>query len=251
MNITTALTKYGLTEREATLYRVLLEHTELSVFEIAKQTSIPRTTTYSTLESMKKQGLVNTTTKNNVVYYSPESPTRLLEILKEKTNIISESIPHMLALSRTDTINPNAKVYLGIKGIKIVLDDVLETLKKEKIPILYATSQIEFVEILPNFFPDFVKRREAIGTFAKLIVPESAREHLPDIYRESKFRETRFMPKNFPFSTSVQIYGHKTVCISFIEGEYHSVIIDSKTISDSFKQFFLFAWENIAQEKIL
>ncbi len=243
MIIEQALAKYGLTGKEITVYLCLLKNTELSAFEVARKTGIPRTSVYTTLEELRQKGLVSSSAKNNVAYYHSEHPKRFLVGLKEKEESIQAVLPEMINLLSTAGQNPSVKLYLGESGVKTVLEDVLETIEQQKILQMQAVSQLDILEAFPRFFPDWQNRRRANKqTFTQLIVPSGARESLPELFQSRDNRETRFLPAQFPFQSSLEIYGTKTATISLQDGEYHSIIIDSPTVTTMFKQFFLFTW---------
>lgn len=180
-----------------------------------------------------------------------ENPKHLVNLLKEKEDAILEVMPDIRNLMDSAGKNPTAKIYLGEAGVKFVFEDVLETLEKEDVPIMHAVSQIDVLEAFPRFFPEWLKRRRDIKkTFTQLIVPGSAKEKMPEMFRSQGGRETRFLPPQFSFESSIEIYGSKTATISLQEGEYHSIIIDSPTVTNTFRQFFLFAWGMIEGNKI-
>jgi sugar-specific transcriptional regulator TrmB len=245
MELKQALTQYGFTKNEVDIYLHLLQSIEATAFEVAKATAIPRSTVYITIESLKKQGFVSQFKKNNVAYFTVESPNRLVNALKQKEEIIQSVMPEIRALTPTNLDVPVAKLYTGINGIKFGLEDTLETLKNKKIKQLLATSQPDILEALPKFFPNFLKQREELGVFTKLILPASARDYL----QSNELREIRFLDKKFPFSSPVTIYGDKIAFFSFEGNEPYCIIIQSKAISDMFTQFFLFTWEMLDKEK--
>ena len=131
--------------------------------------------------------------------------------------------------------------------MKFVLEDVLETCAQEKIKRLYATSQPELFEYLPKFFASWLERREKAGIYTQLIIGADARAATTPLHSNA-MRETRFLPSKFPIECSVDIYGSKLAFFSFKNGELYSVIVESPTISQLFKQFFLFTWEMLAAE---
>ncbi len=247
MEIEQALQTYGLSQNEATIYLCLLRKVDASAFVIAKETGIPRTTVYASLESLKQSGLVSQSKKNNVTYFEVENPKRLLGILKEKEAVIADIFPQMNALLDRERVSPVAKLYTGAEGMKLVLEDVLETCKQEKIKRLYATSQPELFDVLPKFFASWVQRREEAGIYSQLILGESDRGTTLPLH-SNEFRETRFMPARFPVECSVDIYGNRLAFFSFKKGELYSVIVESPTIANLFRQFFLFTWEILGAE---
>ena len=251
MNIEKALEFYGLTEKEITLYLCLLKQLELSVFEISKQTGIARTTVYATLEEMKKKGIVNSSKKNNVVHYSPENPKQLVSLLKEKEWKINDVLPEMMSLINLGKNNANTELYTGEGGVRRVFDDVIITLQKQHIPIFYSVSQIDIMDAFPRFLPEWIHRRHSIKrTFTYMLVPGGLKEKMPKILNSNASRETRFFPVEFPFDCTVMIYGRKTAVISLRDGEYYSIMIDSESVTNTFKQFFLFAWQMIGKSAL-
>jgi sugar-specific transcriptional regulator TrmB len=239
--ILASLEEYGLSRNEASIYIFLLKKLEATAFEVAKETTIPRTTVYATLESLKKQGFISQFKRNNVAYFTPESPSRLVRLLKDKEEIINSVMPQIQAIASRQTNSPVTKLYVGIDGIKHGLEDILETLKKHKIKQIYATSQADLLKFLPKYFPDWLKRREELGVFTKLILPSTASNYL----KTNELREVRYLPEKFPFTTSVTMYGNKMAFFSLEGDDPYCVIVESASITGLFSQFFLFSWETL------
>lgn len=238
-DIVRALELYGLPKNEAMVYLYLLKKLEATAFETAKETGIPRTTVYTTLESLKKQGIISQFRKNNVAYFTPESPSQLMRLLKEREEILIDIMPNIRAITSRGMDAPVTKLYVGLDGVKTMLEDILQTVKDQKIKQIYATSQPELLTYLPNYFPNWLKRREDMGVFTKLILPQSVQNFL----QSNDLREVRYLPEKFPFDCSVTIYGNKLAFFAFQESEPYCVSIESVAISGMFTQFFLFTWE--------
>lgn len=236
-----ALERYGFSQNEARVYVFLLKTTEATAFETAKETGIPRTTVYTILESLKKHGIISPFRKNNVAYFTPESPNQLMRLLKEKEEIMNGVMPQMQAIASRRMDAPIAKLYVGLEGIKTGLAEILETLKDQKIKQICATSQPDMLAYLPKYFPNWLKQRENLGVFTKLILPHFAQKYL----QSNDLREVRYLPEKFPFNSSVTICGNKIVFFSIGNDEPYCVSIESKSISEMFKQFFLFTWEGL------
>ncbi|MBI4121786.1 MAG: hypothetical protein HY461_00485 [Parcubacteria group bacterium] len=243
MEIKQALELYGFTKNETLIYINLLKQLEAPAFNIAKSTGIPRSTVYITLESLKKQGFVSQFRKNNVSYFALESPNRLISLLKQKEAVMNEIMPQIQAFTSRNIDTPVAKLYTGTDGIKSGLEDILETLKKQKTKQIYATSQPDLLKFLPKYFPNWLKQREDLGVFTKLILPENVTNYLDS----NELREVRNLPEKFPFTCSVTIYGNKLAFFSFEGNAPYCVIVESKSISEMFAQFFLFVWEMLGQ----
>lgn len=241
-NLINSLISYGLTENESKIYISLLRRLETSVFELAKDTGIPRATVYITLEKMKAEKLVSSLRKNNVQYFTPENPNRLKLLLEEKQHMLEDILPELNAIIDTDKEKPTVKMYTGDEGVKIALDDILESMKRTNNHTLLAASRSEILERFPRYFPEWMKRRESLSIRTKLIVPETERQK--GVFKTNDLRETRYFPDNFGFKATIEIYGNKMAVFNLKEGEIYSIVIESEPIVQTFTQFFSFAWEN-------
>jgi len=243
MNTLASLVKIGFTINEAKTYLFLLIIAEGTAFQIAKGAQIPRTTTYAALESLKKQGIVTSYLKNNVQYFGAENPKQIATNLEQRQAILAEVLPSLQALSVETSINPSVKMLTGVRGMRAALDDILDTLKKMGEKTLYAASYPDVMDALPKYYHKWVSHREALGVVTKMIVPESAKSR--NIFYEGHNRQVRFMPQPYLFQCSMDIYGNKIVFFSLREGMIYSIILESSTISDAFRRFFLFAFDRL------
>ena len=66
--ITDILIKNGFTEKEAKLYMAVLEGGELTLAQAAKKAGLKRSTVYSLVEGMKKQGYVSLLKQRGIHY---------------------------------------------------------------------------------------------------------------------------------------------------------------------------------------
>jgi len=242
-SILRALEQYGLTKNEAEIYILLLKRLEATAFEIAKDTSIPRTTVYQTIEKLKKQGIITQFRKNNIAYFTPENPGKLLRLLKEKEDVLNSVMPEIQGIMAREMDKPVTKLYVGIEGVKTLFDSILQDLKDQNIKQIYATSQPEMLEYLPKYFPRWLQNREDLAVYTYLILPDEAKNYLDS----NDLREVRFLPKNFPFNCAMTIHGKKIAFFAFQKGEIYGVSVESESIADMFKQFFLFTWEMLGR----
>ena len=233
----------GLTQNEARIYLCLLKLIEGTAFQVAKNASMPRTTVYATLESLKSQGLITSFRKNGVLFFTAENPKQILTILKHKQEILQEMLPTLQALSVGVDVKPSIKMFTGAQGMKEALEDILETLEKTGEKTLYAASYPDVMDALPKYYHEWVKRREDLGVATKMIIPESARNK--KTFYEGHNRQVRFMPEPYLFECSMDIYGNKIVYFSLREGIVYSIILESPTISNAFLRFFLFAFDHL------
>jgi sugar-specific transcriptional regulator TrmB len=247
MNILNNFKKYGFSENEAEVYLCLLKHVDISAFQIAKITGVARTSVYHILNSLEHQGIVTSWKKNNVAYFTAESPNRLVKILEEKKELIKSIIPEILSMRGNSETNPTAKLYMGTEGMKIVWEDILETLKTEGVKELHAISHPKMFEYLPKFFPSWLREREKNNIRSYLIMTDSEETRKLSM-KSDKHRETRLMPSDSPIRGTIDIYAHKIAFFSIKEDKLYSIIIDSPEISEVLRQFFISTWQLLGEK---
>jgi len=245
MNNLVSLVRVGLSQNEAKVYLCLLKIIEGTAFQIAKGADMPRTTAYTSLESLKAQGLVTSFRKNNVLYFTAENPKQILSILKNKQEIMNELLPALQSLSIGTDVQPTIKMFTGVQGMKTALEDILETLEKTGEKMIYAASYPDVMDALPKYYHQWVARREKMGVATKMIVPESAKNRT--VFYEGHNRQVRFMPEPYLFQCSMDIYANKIVYFVLKEGVTYSIILESPTIADAFLRFFLFTFDHLSK----
>lgn len=250
MELSKTLEQYGFTQNESRIYLYILKNGESTVYTIAQGTKIPRATTYLTLEKLKNQGFISTYKKNNVAQFSAESPNNLLKFLKDKESLIQESLPALFALTKERETHPTIKYYSGKESIKTVFTGLYENLYKKKLNRLFVVSHPELNDFFPKYLPQVLNwKKEKLDIHASVIVPGIMEDKIPKIYEPDEFRETRFLPKEFPFKGTLMIAGDRIAIFTIKEDMIFAVTIDSKTISELITQLFLFTWSMIEPKK--
>ncbi len=243
------LKAFGLTENETLIYLALIKKNTQTAFTLAKQTAIPRSTVYVTLEALQKQRVVASYKKNNILYFVAESPSRFEKILEEKRKILDSIVPELRNFLYTTDITPSVKLYTGQDGARIVLDDIYDHPKEKGINEFFTISHPEFKNYFPKYLPKKLEGKNRLGIFTRLIAPYSEKGVVPAEYQNDAFREVRFLPRNYPFQGTLIMYGEKIAFFSSKENEVYSIILESPIISNIFKQFFLFTWETLAKKE--
>ena len=241
-----SLRQYGFHENEIVTYLFLLQHQDSAAYHIAKETSIPRTTVYKTMDKLQKSGFVSSWIKNGVRHFSAESPEAFKRDLKGKEEKISHVMPNLMDLFATASINPSAKLYQGKEGVKQAFEHMLDVIKSQKLKKVYVFSDFLLTEQFPKYFKAWRKRKNKTGTFTELIVPFGT--PMNEDYRSDEFRETRILPESFPFIGAVDICGSTVAFFSFKDKEIYSVVIESQIIADMMTQLFGYIWQTLERK---
>lgn len=245
MNIVPTLKEYGLDEKEAKIYVYLLGHSDSLVYQVAKETKIPRTTVYACLENLKDKGFASIFKKNNIAYWNAENPKKLISAAEQKSKLIKEILPNLESLFNKNDSNPNVKLYTGKENMKDVIFKMYDYLKIHGVHEIYTISHPELLDNFPKLLPEFIKAREKLNIRTKLIAHHVAKSDTPETYKTNAMRETRFLPEGFHFNCTMMIGGGGDMAafLSFKDNVPYSVTIESPTIVNMFRQVFLFAWE--------
>ncbi|MBI2564389.1 helix-turn-helix domain-containing protein [Candidatus Woesearchaeota archaeon] len=233
------LKEFGLSENEVKVYITLLKTGESGVQNLAKNAGLPRTTTYHLLESLSQKGLVSHIDKNKIRYFQAANPKIIPEILEEQKKHIKEIIPELLTIAETFTEKPKVEVYEGIKGIKTILEDTLET-KKE---ILHYGDIISLQNSLKYIFPQFINKRVEKKIPIKILCKkEAAHKELLETAKK-QYREFKFIPSNYTFKSSIFIYNKKVAILSLQQEPYYGIIIDNEDFHQTQKNMFELLWQ--------
>jgi len=152
------LEKYGLSHNEAKVYLTLLNLGSAMAGKIAKEAMMDRTSCYDALKKLVKRGLVVYALEANRKLFKTISPDRLVGILKEKEEEISEIMPQLKEIYRPEKGKSNVTMFKGYKGLKSVFEDILESAKGKD--NLVIDSSGKFKEKMPYYVPHYVKGLE-------------------------------------------------------------------------------------------
>jgi sugar-specific transcriptional regulator TrmB len=214
-----------------------------TVSQIGRAAGINRTTGYDILDSLVAKGLVSISGKEPKQEYTAEAPEKLQKVLTEKIKRnqrqlekAEELIPQLKSLHNV-TGRPQVRFYEGKEGIQEVYEDTMTA----KESILAFANVDDMHKALPNYFPQYYKRRAKKGIGIKAIIPanEAGKERVQSDKYEK--RESALVPANkFYFSPEINVYDNKVMIASW--REKLGIIIESQEIADAMKQIFELSW---------
>lgn len=249
--INSLLEQLNFSDKESKVYLALMELGSCKVNDIAKKTGLNRTSVYDLLESLLQKGLVSKYKKGATTLFNALDPKRLLSYLdrekeeqaktiekqKEKVN---ELLPQLISLQNIQTTKPKIQFFEGEKGMREAYEDTLTS--KDTI-LAYANVQTMH-EALPNFFPEYYKRRAENKIFIRAILPRNELSIERAQHNQEEMRDTRFLPDgDASFSPEVNIYNNKILIASW--KEKMAIIIESKELADLQKLTFNLLWETL------
>ena len=257
----TLLKKIGLSDKEIKVYLKLLEYGAISVRSLAELSGLNRGTTYDILKKLQEMGLVSfyqSDTKQRFVAQDPEKLLKIIqdqeEELKKTKERIREAIPELKSMQDKGDSRPISKLYEGKNGIRLILDDVLESMDsltatagspqqssgqagREREYYIYSATKAS--DDLNKAYPEFTKQRIKKGISVKAI-------SLATGGGTSGLDERRWLGTNEESATFILIYAKKCAFISRdAAGNPVGVIIENPMIYETQRVIFLRLWELI------
>ncbi|MFZ2192842.1 MAG: helix-turn-helix domain-containing protein [Candidatus Moraniibacteriota bacterium] len=235
----------GLNEKEAIIYRAILQGKKATIIDLAKATGTKRTTVYHCLDALVEKSLVNRVMKDGHKYYYAEDPEESLKlILKEKEDVIKKLIPDLKSIFGTNLYQPEIEIYRNINGIRKILEDILSV--KESV-VRYYLSEYNVEDMAgADFVDEFVKKRIASGVKSLALRSFKYKPEREKISTHAKqLREVRFVPENIIIKPYICIYDDKVTMISTKE-EKLGFIIKSHEFAEAQKAIFDMIWNGVA-----
>lgn len=232
----------GFSDKEIAVYLALLELGKGTVTEVARKSGVGRTHCYVILGELVSKELISVSGKEPKQEYISESPAKLKEYLqkeflqkKEVYEKTMEIIPDLVSIHKTGN-RPRVRFYEGENGLKTVYEDTLTA--KENI---YAFSTYENMHtVLPDYFPEYYKRRTEKNIFVYGITPRTPFSEIRQANDQKENRKLFLVPQpEFPIPTEIDVYDNKVMIASWLEKL--GVIIESQEIADSIKSIFKLA----------
>ena len=228
------LQKLGLNLSEAKVYLALLQLGPSKAGKISKNAQLNRTTTYDSLETLIKKGLVSFVISANRKIFTAVPPKKFLEIIEETEKTAQELLPELDSLRNKSKETEEANIFKGKKGIKSILNDIL----KHKEYIAFGSSG-KFLDTMKHDFIIFQKRKKELKIKSRVILSEKVRYN--DFVKKS-YGNFKFIDDKYSSPIATYVYGNKVAVIVWSEIPIATVIND-REVADSFRNYFEIIWQ--------
>ena len=243
MEIQVILKNFGLSEKEISVYLSLIELGPAPVREIAAKSKVNRGTTYDILKSLINLGIVSYYNKESKQYFIAEPPEKLISAIEKKREDLREikahvndSLPLLRTLFEKQGGKPAVKLYEGLKGVRSVLEDVLDSLEKNGEYCVYSSTNLR--KNVYQAMPEFSGKRIKAGVKVKTIALGEGGQLVG--LDERKWMR---LPQKDLKSTYEIIYAGKVAHISLDNAENPvGVVIQNEEIFQTQKLIFEYIW---------
>lgn len=233
------LKEFGLENNEINVYTTLLKTGESSVQAIAKNSSIPRTTTYHVLSNLIDKGIVSFAIKNKIKIFIASNPKELLKIIELKKQSIENIIPELNKITNTINKKPKMTLFEGPNGIKNLLQTILND--KEEI---YHYGNIDLIENeLKYIFPQFIIKRIENKIPIKIISEKLDKTQKYEKNSKVQLREYKFVPKNIIVKTNTFITKKKIIILNLNKEPIHGVLYEDEDYCNLQRTIFEMLWK--------
>ena len=243
-----SLKELGLTEHEISLYMVSLKMGPSTIKFLADNLQISRPNVYKVIKGLEEHKLAKFSNKEKFTRnFMVESPTILLEKLREKRNSLAEidqkftfDLPELLTTYNQGAGDSKIKIY---KGKSEYINIFKQSLEEENKEIIFFGSSKDFVQFVSwdiekKWIEDRVKKGISIRV---LTVPSDFSDKLLKDDK-NELRKTRIIECK-DFSSSFMLFGNKVV---FWQPKAPlAIIIQDQFLFEMMKIIFEKAWEQV------
>ncbi len=248
-----ALLKFGLTPNQAKVYIYLGKYGSKTAPEVFKALNLPRTETYFILNTLERRGILTseltsptrytTLSIENMVLAIVNAEKEKLSILANQKNEVAEMWNDLpaFAVETNETKNDKVQMLQGSPQIHSKMIDMIKSAREQLLILctekdIYRFYHAEMIDLLANYMIDF-----------RIII--SPAQTLPNFLNGIDKRHLRLMPRNNTENQCFVIKDNAEVLQFLRNANYSpynafSLWTDSKSMTDSMKMLFDFAWES-------
>lgn len=140
------MAELGLNKYEAKTYMTLLEHQEISAYEISKKSGVPQSKIYETVNNLVEEGFIIAQGENPVLY----SPLPLSEFIGRHRTRIESSLSLLEDKLKNLGSQPEVDYMWHLRGEESCCEKVQEIIKGAKERLLIEVWEEEIAKIEPN-----------------------------------------------------------------------------------------------------
>lgn len=244
MNIEQQLTYYGLDSKEAKIYLACLQLGKETAFEIARRAGLKRTTAYNKLNELNTKGLVTISQNNKATIYTAVSPKKLLQQLEFRKKHLQEILPEMMALYKDRPGKPRIQTLHGKEGIEYMYTQCIESLESGNEIIAFSSLEHfqhpDYAPLIDLFAKQMKKKKFAARELLNANDYEIA--YAKKIQKQANFKHQIRIANRDTFVNDNLIYSDTLAIFSFDE-ELFVTLIESQSISQSYRNLFNLAWK--------
>ena len=243
MQLQQTLKKIGLEEKEAKVYLAALELGPTSIQNLARKSTVKRSTVYEMIKNLKKMGLISETTKGKRKLMIASEPENIKKSIAEKGKLLTSILPQLKSISNIGFTKPKIMFFEGKEGIKEIYRDTLKA--KSKMALWISPIQDIVETVGEDFLIAYIDERVKQGIWIKSLHVSNKKvptyKYLDPKTYEKTLRQVRFTPEDIDIPDTVAIYDNKVAVMSS-KKEGFGFIIESEDYMQTMKTLYEVIW---------
>jgi len=245
------LQKLGLSPNEAKIYETLLSLDSANVSTIAVKSKVHRRNVYDCINKLIEKGLVSELSLENEKHFKAINPNRLISLIKDKEELLMQSLPTMQNKFKKAENKEQAYIYKGIQGFKNYLQDILETGQD----VFCIASKNGWEDKRLEFFAArFYQKLHKKGIKVYNLFDYEMKNKIPKFLLTKKI-PYKILPKGYSSESAIDIFGDHIVTftglgIEKLEEDLTLFVMISEKLADSYRNWFKMIWNLLPGNKL-
>ena len=236
----------GLTKSEISVYLAMLELGSCTTGKIVDKSGVSSSKIYEILERLIQKGLASVVVERGIKHFEAASPERILDYLKEKKiklesqeQEVKKILPELQLKKMLAKYKTEAVLFRGMKGLETAFNDVFKVLKKGEKVYSFVIGELD--ERMYNFFTRQYELRAKAGIKTRTIYSEYGRKYC-ELRKYIKDNLGKVIPTAMTSPATVTTYGSKVILRMGGWRDVIAVMIDNKSLAESFLEQFDLLW---------
>ncbi|MFC1662574.1 TrmB family transcriptional regulator [Patescibacteria group bacterium] len=246
MSVIAILKQIGLSDKEIQIYLALLKRGPSSVRQLSQDAKINRGTTYDVLKSLKEKSLISYYHQDTKQLFVAEDPVKIEQVVNDQAKDLERTkadvlqlIPELQSMYGSAEDKPVTRYYETSRGIKTILQDVIQTMSQEKAKEYYVYSSADIRKHLYQDFPNFAKERVKNNIKVKTIAIGAGGKLWG-------LDDRRWLTKKEGSPSYQIIYANKLAMIALDStNQPHGVLVEDSNIADTQRLIFNTLWDSL------
>jgi len=228
------LEELGLNRRESICYTALLELGSSKIGMIVKRTGIPSSKIYEILDKLISRGLVSYVKIGKIKHFQASDPKAFLNYIDEKKKRIEEILPQLL-LKQKLSKKQSVEMFEGQKALFPLFIDLINDAKAKEQYLVFSIDEENKNDAANLFFKNLAVRRKEKKLDVRLLKNIK-------YYKEEKHTKLNLKYTEFNLPQGITIFRDVVVILSWVDTPI-AIKIQSETISNQLREFFLDQWK--------
>jgi predicted transcriptional regulator len=239
------LEELGLSQAETKIYLALLETGQSLAGPVIKKTGLHRGTTYQVLQRLKEKGVVSSIIRGKKQYFEAAPPDSLLDMLRQREELLRGIMPKLKEKMKSSREKQEVAVYSGVRGLRTVLDKVLDELTPNGEYYDFGVSGL-FRTVMGPYWYIWQSRKKKSNIGAYVVFDEKVKENRQLL--AEYVGNARFFPREFASVTDTMIYKDTVVLLVWTASPPIAIVIRNRKNAESFRNQFRLIWKNAEKD---